>query len=89
MSPYLYFANNTISVHNRLLLRRNNDSRQILFIALIGNILLVIYHRVFDNARAVLLGGGEEGVYGIAVEIYSGSSDDGGRRSEPALGRVR
>ena len=37
----------------------------------------MIYHRVFDNARAVLLGGGEEGVYGIAVEIYSGSSDDG------------
>ena len=37
----------------------------------------MIYHRIFDNARAVLLGDGEEGVYGIAVEIYTGSSDDG------------
>ena len=58
----------------RLLLRRNNYSCKILPIGLIGDIFLVIYHRIFDNTRAARLGYREKSVRGVVVEINSGSS---------------
>ena len=55
----------------------NDVSRKILQIGLIGNILRVIDHWIFNHAGAVLFGYGKESVGGIVVKIYVGHSDDG------------
>ena len=64
------------SARQILLFGSYDDTRKVFLIGLVGDVILVIDHRVLKYARSALLGNRDKRVCGIVMEIDSGSSDD-------------